>query len=275
MRKYTFILFIILQSCNMEKDVIITISTPYGDMKAILYDETPLHKENFIKLSESGQLDSTIFHRVINEFMIQGGNINLLDETNPIDYTIPAEINDKLFHKKGEIAAARMGDNVNPKKESSGSQFYIVQGKIYTNDELTFDMNKLYEGVRSLIQLDEYKETREKLIDAQRDPAETQRIAMSLIKDVENIGINIRKNISQEILDAYTSVGGVPHLDGQYTVFGRIVEGIEVIDKIASVKTGQADRPIEDIPMTFKLQRAKKEKITEMYGYSYPKKWEF
>jgi len=275
MRKYAFILFIILQSCNMEKDVIITISTPYGDMKAILYDETPLHKENFIKLSESGQLDSTIFHRVINEFMIQGGNINLLDENNPIDYTIPAEINEKLFHKKGEIAAARMGDNVNPKKESSGSQFYIVQGKIYTNDELTFDMNKLYEGVRSLIQLDEYKETREKLIDAQRDPAETQRIAMSLIKDVENIGINIRKNISQEILDAYTSVGGVPHLDGQYTVFGRIVEGIEVIDKIASVKTGQADRPIEDIPMTFKLQRAKKEKITEMYGYSYPKKWEF
>ena len=104
----------------MNKDVIITISTPYGDMKAILYEETPLHKKNFIELSESGKFDSTIFHRVIKDFMIQGGDINLINEEEVIDYTIPAEVNNKLFHKKGEIAAARMGDNVNPDKESSG-----------------------------------------------------------------------------------------------------------------------------------------------------------
>ena len=108
MRKLIFILFIILQSCDMDKDVIITISTPYGDMKAILYDETPLHKKNFIELSESGKFDSTIFHRVIENFMIQGGDINLINEEEVIDYTIPAEVNSKLFHKKGEIAAARM-----------------------------------------------------------------------------------------------------------------------------------------------------------------------
>ena len=183
----------------MDKDVIITISTPYGEMKAILYDETPLHKKNFIKLSESGQFDSTIFHRVINEFMIQGGDVNLIDEEKPIDYTIPAEINNNLFHKKGEIAAARMGDNVNPNRESSGCQFYIVQGKVYTEQELTLDMNKLYEGVRSLIQQEEYSEIREKLIAAQRDPEETQRLAMSLRDDVEKkLGYSTRKNISQE-----------------------------------------------------------------------------
>ena len=145
MRKFIFILFIILQSCDMDKDVIITISTPYGEMKAILYDETPLHKQNFIKLSESGQFDSTIFHRVINEFMIQGGDVNLFDEDKPIDYTIPAEINDNLFHRKGEIAAARMGDNVNPNRESSGCQFYIVQGKVYTEEEL--EKYKSYQGI--------------------------------------------------------------------------------------------------------------------------------
>ena len=271
MRKLIFILFIILQSCDMDKDVIITISTPYGDMKAILYDETPLHKKNFIELSESGKFDSTIFHRVIENFMIQGGDINLINEEEVIDYTIPAEVNNKLFHKKGEIAAARMGDNVNPERESSGSQFYIVQGKVYTEDELTLDMNVIYDGVRRLLQEDEYLEMRQKFIDAQNNPEETQKLALSLRAICEEkYGINTRKNISQDILDAYTSVGGVPHLDGAYTVFGRIVEGLEVIDKIAAVKTAAADKPLEDVPMTFKVERVNKEKITKNYGYSYP-----
>ena len=132
-------------------------------------------------------------------------------------------------------------------------------------------MNKLFGVVRSLIQQEEESEIREKLIAAQRDPEETQRLAMSLRDDVEKkLGYSTRKNISQEIVDAYTSVGGVPHLDGQYTVFGRIVEGLEVIDKIAAVKTGQADKPIEDIPVTFKVKKANKEKISKQYGYSYP-----
>ena len=255
----------------MNKDVLITISTPYGDMKAILYDETPLHKKNFIELSESGQFDSTIFHRVIENFMIQGGDINLINDEDVIDYTIPAEFNINLFHKKGEIAAARMGDNVNPDKESSGCQFYIVQGKVYTEDELTLDINALYGGVRRLLEEEEYADTRQKFIEAQSDPQETQKLAISLSSVIEDkYGIKIRKDLSDDIVGAYTSVGGVPHLDGGYTVFGRIVEGLEVIDKIAAVKTGPGDKPTEDIPMTFKVDRINKDKITKDYGYTYP-----
>jgi len=271
MKKLTFIILILIQSCAMDKDVLITISTPYGEMKAILYDETPLHKKNFIELSESGKFDSTIFHRVIENFMIQGGDVNLVSE-NEINYTIPAEFNDNLFHRKGEIAAARMGDNVNPDKESSGCQFYIVQGKVYKEEELTLDINALYGGIRRLLQEEEYSDMRQKFIDAQNNPEETQKLAISLSEVCEEkYGIQIRKTISDEILKAYTTVGGVPHLDGAYTVFGRIVEGLDVIDKIASVKTGTGDKPVEDIPMTFKIKKISKEKITKDYGYSYPR----
>ena len=271
MKKLIFILIIIIQSCAMNKDVLITISTPYGDMKAILYDETPLHKKNFIELSESGQFDSTIFHRVIENFMIQGGDVNLINDEDVIDYTIPAEFNSKLFHRKGEIAAARMGDNVNPEKESSGCQFYIVQGKVYTEEELTLDINALYGGVRRLLQEDEYSDMREKFIEAQNDTEETQRLAISLSSICEEkYGIQIKKNVSDEILKSYTTLGGVPHLDGGYTVFGRIVEGLDIIDKIAAVETGPADKPVEDVPMTFKVERISKDKITKNYGYTYP-----
>ena len=164
-----------------------------------------------------------------------------------------------------------MGDNVNPEKESSGCQFYIVQGKIYTEEELTLDINALYGGVRRLLQEDEYSDMRQKFIEAQKDPEETQRLAVSLSSIIEEkYGIQIKKNISDETLNAYTTVGGVPHLDGGYTVFGRIVEGLEIIDKIAAVETGPADKPVEDIPMTFKVERINKDKITKNYGYTYP-----
>lgn len=271
MKKLTFIILILIQSCAMDKDVLITISTPYGDMKAILYDETPLHKKNFIELSESGKFDSTIFHRVIKNFMIQGGDVNLIGD-DEIDYTIPAEFNENLFHRKGEIAAARMGDDVNPDKESSGCQFYIVHGKVYKEEELTLDINALYGGVKRLLQEDEYSDMRQKFVDAQNDPEETQKLAISLSEVCEEkYGIQIRKNISEDVLKAYTTVGGVPHLDGAYTVFGRIVEGLDIIDKIAAVKTGPADKPLEDIPMIFKIKKISKAKITKDYGYTYPK----
>ena len=271
MKKLTFIILILIQSCAMDKDVLITISTPYGDMKAILYDETPLHKKNFIELSESGKFDSTIFHRVIENFMIQGGDVNLIGD-DEIDYTIPAEFNENLFHRKGEIAAARMGDDVNPDKESSGCQFYIVHGKVYKEEELTLDINALYGGIRRLLQEDEYSDMRQKFVDAQNDPEETQKLAISLSEVCEEkYGIQIRKNISEDVLKAYTTVGGVPHLDGAYTVFGRIVEGLDIIDKIAAVKTGPADKPLEDIPMIFKIKKISKAKITKDYGYTYPK----
>jgi cyclophilin family peptidyl-prolyl cis-trans isomerase len=195
-----------------EKQTMIVISTKYGDMKAILYNETPQHRDNFIKLVKEGYFDSTLFHRVIDGFMIQGGDPDsknakpgqMLGNGGP-SYTIPAEFRQELIHKKGALAAARTGDEVNPQRASSGSQFYIAQGKVYTNDEL----NNL-----------------------------EQRMGTSF-------------NSTQR--QAYTTVGGVPFLDYQYTVFGQVVEGLDVIDKIASVKKDRHDRPVEDVRMTIKI----------------------
>ena len=146
-------------SCSTEKDYIVTIKTEYGDMKAILYDETPKHKENFIKLAEDGFYDSLLFHRVMKDFMIQGGDPNSKNTKpgTPLGnggpgYNVAAEFNKDLFHMKGAVSAARQPDQVNPDKESSGSQFYIVQGKTWTKDELTTDQNKLNQAVQQCMQ---------------------------------------------------------------------------------------------------------------------------
>jgi peptidyl-prolyl cis-trans isomerase B (cyclophilin B) len=196
-----------------EKQTIVIISTDYGDMKAVLYNETPLHRDNFVKLIKSGYYDGCLFHRVIKEFMIQGGDPDsknakagqMLGNGGP-GYEIDAEFRDNLIHKKGALAAARTGDNINPQKKSSGSQFYIAQGKIYTNEELN-----MFE----------------------------QRMG---------------KNFNALQRDTYTSVGGIPFLDYEYTVFGQVVEGLDVIDKIAEVKKDRNDRPLSDIKMTVKIQ---------------------
>ncbi|MDR0972065.1 MAG: peptidylprolyl isomerase [Bacteroidales bacterium] len=190
----------------------VLIKTDYGDMKVVLYNETPQHRDNFIKLAKEGFFDGTLFHRVIDGFMIQGGDPDSktakkgqqLGQGGP-SYTIPAEFNNSLIHKKGALAAARMADQVNPQKASSGSQFYISQGKVYSNEELNNLENRM--GVR--------------------------------FNDIQ------RK--------AYTTEGGVPFLDYQYTVFGQVIEGLDVIDKIAKVKKDRADRPLEDIKMSVSI----------------------
>lgn len=195
-----------------ETETMLLITTNYGNMKVKLYNDTPKHRDNFIKLAKEGFFDGTLFHRVINGFMIQGGDPESksaksgqqLGEGGP-DYTIPAEFIPAHFHKKGALSAARMGDNVNPKKESSGSQFYIVQGKIQTNE--TLDMMEKRMGIK-------YTEEQRKV---------------------------------------YTTQGGTPFLDQNYTVFGEVVEGMEVIDKIAAVKTAPGDRPVEDVKMEIKV----------------------
>ena len=271
MKKLIYILLFIIISCDMEKDVLITINTPYGDMKAILFEETPLHKKNFITLTKEEKFNSTIFHRVIKDFMIQGGDVNLKGDPNAIDYTIPAEFNDKFFHSKGALAAARMGDNVNPKKESSGCQFYIVDGSIFTKDELSTDIQSLYEGIQLLFMEPEYSDLKDKFLKVQNDRKETQKLAMQFKNVVkEKFDISTSIDILPEKLEAYSSLGGSPHLDGEYTVFGRVVEGLDVIDKIAAVKTGQANKPIEDIQMKVSLEMVKKDFITKTYGYQYP-----
>jgi len=191
-----------------EKQTMILISTNYGDMKAVLYNETPQHRDNFIKLVKEGYFNGTLFHRVIEGFMIQGGDPDSktakkgqqLGQGGPA-YTIPAEFNQALVHKKGALAAARMGDQMNPKKASSGSQFYIAQGKVYTQEELT-RMGKKFNDVQ--------KKT-------------------------------------------YSTVGGVPFLDYDYTVFGEVIEGLDVIDKIAKVQKDRSDRPLEDVKMTVSI----------------------
>ncbi len=184
-------------------DLTFLIKTSHGNIKVKLFNDTPQHRDNFLKLVKDGFYNGSIFHRVINSFMIQGGGA--ANGTNNIGYTIPAEILAKYFHKKGALAAARMPDQVNPKKESSGSQFYIVQGRIYTEADLT---------------------------------AIEQRTG---------------KTFSAEQRKAYKTIGGTPQLDGDYTVFGEVTEGMDVIEKIAAVKTGAADKPVEDIKMTIEI----------------------
>ena len=192
-----------------RRDVL--LQTSMGDIVIRLSDSTPLHRDNFLKLVKVGFYDSVLFHRVIQNFMIQSGDPNSkqakagqpLGNGGP-GYFIPAEFRTTIFHKKGVIAAARMGDNVNPQKASSGSQFYIVQGKIFN--------------------------------DAGLDSIETFRL-------------NGRK-ISPEQREVYKTIGGTPHLDQGYTVFGEVAKGLEVVDKIAAVQTSKAqdrDRPLQDV----------------------------
>lgn len=192
-------------------DTVVQITTSYGIIKIKLYNETPLHRDNFIKLASEGFYDSTLFHRIIAGFMIQGGDPNsktaapgVMLGNGDVGYTVPAEFNEKLFHKKGALAAAR---TENPAMASSGCQFYIVQGKVYTNEELT-----MFEG-------------------------------------------RLGYTFSPEQRAAYTTVGGTPMLDRKYTVYGEVIEGLDVLDKIAAVKTGPADRPVEDVRMTVKVIR--------------------
>ncbi|MBR4803515.1 MAG: peptidylprolyl isomerase [Bacteroidales bacterium] len=200
------------ENVTANKKNYILIETDFGNMKVLLYEDTPLHSENFIKLVKNGFYDGLLFHRVINNFMIQGGDPTsrnakpdaMLGDGSP-GYTIPAEFNPKHYHKKGALAAARQGDDVNPNKESSGSQFYIVQGHVYNE-------------------------------------------AM-----MHKIAAQMNKSFSEEQIKAYGTIGGTPWLDNDYTVFGEVVEGLEVIDKIAAVRCGANDRPVEDVKMTIKI----------------------
>jgi cyclophilin family peptidyl-prolyl cis-trans isomerase len=207
MKKVTFISFILLFIFSMEldaqKQTKVLIKTDYGDIKLMLYNDTPKHRDNFVKLANEGFFNGSIFHRVINSFMVQGGGAAAGKPEK--DYKIPAEILPTHIHKKGALAAARMGDQVNPKKESSGSQFYIVQGAKYTDAQLN-----QFEG-------------------------------------------QMGKKFTAEQRKAYTTVGGTPHLDGAYTVFGEVLEGLDVVDKIAAVKTGPGDKPVQDVKMTVKV----------------------
>ena len=205
MKKICLIICILLgmTAQAQEKETLVLIKTTKGNITVKLYNDTPLHRDNFIKLINEGWYNNSPFHRVINNFMIQGGH----NQDGSVDpgYTIPAEFRANHFHKKGALAAARQGDQVNPQRASSGCQFYIVQGQILT--EAHIEMYKQRYGL----------------------------------------------TFTPEQVEAYTTVGGTPHLDGQYTVFGEVVEGLEIVDAIAKVKTGYMDVPVEPVVMSIEI----------------------
>ncbi len=207
----SIVLAISTTACG-NKERVVLISTEYGDMKAKLYNETPKHRDNFIKLAEEKFFDGLLFHRIIKGFMIQGGDPKskdaapgqMLGDGGP-GYTLQAEFNPLFFHKKGALCAARQGDQVNPEKESSGSQFYVVHGKPLTDEQLNMMEQRL----------------------------------------------NVKYTPEQR--EVYKAVGGAPFLDNNYTIFGEVIEGLEVIDKLAEVQTAPGDRPVKDVKMTIKV----------------------
>ncbi len=192
-----------LSTAGNKAETLVLIKTSYGNITAKLYNDTPLHRDNFIKLVKEGWYNGSPFHRVINNFMIQGGG-NKNGQQDP-GYTVPAEFNTSHVHTKGALAAARLPDQANPKRASSGSQFYIVQGQKY--DPKTLGMMATRSGT----------------------------------------------SYTDEQMKAYTTLGGTPHLDGSYTVFGEVIDGLDVIDKIAVVKTGQMDKPLQPVTMTIEI----------------------
>ena len=255
-----FLISFINQSlCSQADNVKVKLITNKGEMTIELYKGTPLHTNNFIKLIESGFYEGVLFHRVIKDFMAQAGDPNSKNETfsgklgqKSYGGNITAEFNSKYYHKKGALSAARKGDDINPSKESSGSQFYLVQGKTYSN--------QLLENMASQIN---NKKKQALLVSYIQNPSNIdilnrlQKYQQSNLQDsislfIEEITPIATKDFkpfsfSEEAITAYTTIGGTPFLDGNYTVFGQVIEGLEIIDEICNVKTLEGDIPEEDV----------------------------
>jgi Peptidyl-prolyl cis-trans isomerase (rotamase) - cyclophilin family len=241
------------------KEVTAVVKTTAGDIKIKLYNETPQHRDNFVKLAKEGQYDGLLFHRVINEFMVQGGDVTSKDApltkqlgAGDLGYTVPAEFAyPKYFHKKGALCAARTGDEVNPQKASSASQFYIVTGKTYNDSELK--------------QLEKQKETQLKQSIFNRLQAENKAKIMELHRSGNRDELTILRDtligkteleaekrkseakFTDEQRETYKTIGGVPFLDNEYSVYGEVLEGLDVVQKIETAKTNKQDRPLENI----------------------------
>jgi len=278
MQKITKIIFVTLVlwstwACGKDKDYLITINTRHGEIKAILFDDTPEHKNNFIALAEAGRFDSTLFHRVIQDFMVQGGDVfgkeGLPAEQWP---TIPAEIRTNHVHTKGMIAAARQGDNINPQKKSNGSQFYIVQGKTYDELELTTDFTALQKAVFQFMQLgtqQELKQEYTRLYQEEKFDSLTNLLLSKRDEIEETLKIKLTKDYTPEQIRAYAEIGGTPHLDFEYTVFGQVLSGLDVVEKIAAEPTTR-EMPDNPVYMTVTVERVSKKKIEKEFNYVYP-----
>lgn len=235
----------------------VELKTSLGDIVVGLYKETPKHHDNFVKLVNEGYYNGVLFHRVINDFMIQTGDGNsktakpgqMLGTGDP-GYTVEAEfVYPKFFHKRGALAAARTADQVNPERRSSGSQFYIVTGKVYNEQQIMqmeHQMNQM--NLQSIFQAKAAANQKEIMrLRMARDTAGTEALRQRLIAETEAEAAKNPVKLTEEQRAAYTTVGGTPHLDNQYTVFGEVLEGMEVVAKIEGVATDRNDRPTEDI----------------------------
>ncbi|MBK9388917.1 MAG: peptidylprolyl isomerase [Bacteroidetes bacterium] len=254
-RLLTLTIILFTTACNTPgagDTIMVLIKTSAGDIKVKLNNETPIHRDNFVKLVNSGFYEGISFHRVIKEFMIQAGDPLTKYDSGSIpdslkNFTIPAEFNSVLYHKKGALAAARQGNEINPYMRSSGTQFYIVQGKKYTDDELNGAEirinNQIKQGKFNIL----VRETSDSIrsTGSSATDAEIQEIASGKMFRYLTSTPDFKFTPQQRIV--YTTIGGTPRLDANYTVFGEVIEGLEVVDKIASEKTDPSDKPLNNI----------------------------
>ena len=250
---------------NETKETIVVVTTDYGIMRIKLYNETPLHRDNFIKLINDGFYNDLLFHRVIKEFMIQGGDPESKGApaskqlgAGDVGYTIPAEfVFPKYYHKKGALSAARQGDQVNPQKRSSGCQFYIVQGKKMTDQELDgMEQNMQNKAKESrFYEIAAAKTEQIQKLQAANDQAGLQQLQTEILAQIDSeLAGKEPQKFTAQMRNDYKTIGGTPFLDNEYTVFGEVIEGLEVIDKIAAVKTLPGDRPEVDLKMKITVE---------------------
>lgn len=248
-----------------SEEIKLMIVTDFGTIKLKLYNETPVHRDNFVKLIKAHYFDSLMFHRVIQGFMIQGGDPDSKNAPPLIElgnggpgYNLPAEFNSRLFHKKGVLAAARDGDLENPSQASSASQFYIVQGKVYNDSLLNIQAKRItrLKLFNTVVNRDENK----LLLKRYRAFVKTQQEdSMKVLNDIITKQVEAELpgaklyTFTDEQIKTYTTIGGTPHLDQSYTIFGEVYEGIEVIDSIAKQQVGKYNRPISDIRMKISI----------------------
>ncbi|HLN71708.1 MAG TPA: peptidylprolyl isomerase [Prolixibacteraceae bacterium] len=245
-----------------KKETRVEIETEFGTIKIKLYNEMPLHRDNFLKLVDEGFYTDLLFHRVIQSFMIQGGDPDSRNATpeqrlggGDLGYTLPAEINPKFFHHRGVLAAARQGDQVNPEKRSSASQFYILQGKIFRPTELDTLLMKLEENRKAALM-----QARMKAIEPELNKLSAEGRQGELMAKINAIRDSVTTQVArlapltftEEQRKAYTTTGGYPSLDNNYTIYGEVVEGMEVVDAIAKQQVNEYNRPLKDIRFSIK-----------------------
>lgn len=246
-----------MTTTQTKNDVIVELKTTLGDIKILLYGDTPRHLDNFVHLVDSGFYEGVLFHRVINDFMIQTGDPDsknaptgkMLGMGDP-GYNIDAEfVYPKHFHKRGALAAAREGDAVNPTKQSSGSQFYIVTGTVFNDSQLDQMNARKVQQQRQAVFNKLALENRDTImaLRKERNQVALQELQDKLIKETDSIVKAAPDTLTAEQRQVYSTVGGTPHLDGSYTVFGEVISGMDVVDKIQKVETDRNDRPVEDV----------------------------